>query len=479
MSSTNKSRRKFIKNSALASSLFIVPRHVLGGQGYTSPSDKLNLAGIGLHGKGQSDILHSSVGGRENVVALCDVHQGAYGAQQAAKNFPNAKFYTDYREMLDKEDLDGVTISTPDHTHANISKVAMEKGIHVYVQKPLTHNVKEARMLTELARKHKIVTQMGNQGASNPEQKMIQKWIKDGRIGKVDTVYTWTNRPVWAQGSPMPKPDPSQKPEGMDWDLWIGPAKNNGYTPGLHAFSWRGYWDYGTGSLGDMGCHIMDVPIKALGIFEPYSIEASVPRVPYVADYTPAPIYEESCPPSSYVTYKFRASELNDSEVKMIWMDGGIRPSHPELISDKDDIGENGVLMMGENGLIWSDNYGINARLYIKGQDGAVEKGKISEINSVEFGHQKYWVDAIRAGYGSEEHKNLTSNFDFAGPLSEIVLLGNAAIRSSLLKRSPRSNVFIGKKQLMYDSKKMEITNLDKANQFLTRNYREGWNLNI
>ena len=163
----------------------------------------------------------------------------------------------------------------------------------------------------------------------------------------------------------------------------------------------------------------------------------------------------------------------------MIWMDGGIRPSHPELITDKDDIGDNGVLMMGENGIIWSDNYGINARLYIKGQDGVVEKGKISEINSVEFGHQKYWVDAIRAGYGSEEHKNLTSNFDFAGPLSEIVLLGNAAIRSSLLKRSPRSNVFIGRKQLMYDSKKMEITNLDQANQFLTRNYREGWNLNI
>ena len=253
MSSNKKSRRKFLKNTALASSLFIVPRHVLGGNGYTAPSDKLNLAGIGLHGKGQSDILHSSVGGRENVVALCDVHENAYGAQQAVKNFPKAKFYTDFREMLDKEDLDGVTISTPDHTHANISKSAMEKGIHVYVQKPLTHNVKEARMLTELARKNKIVTQMGNQGSSNPEQKMVQKWIKDGRIGKVSTVYTWTNRPVWAQGSPMPKPDPSQKPEGMDWDLWIGPAKNNGYTPGLHAFSWRGYWEYGTGSLRRYG----------------------------------------------------------------------------------------------------------------------------------------------------------------------------------------------------------------------------------
>ena len=479
MSSKRNSRRKFIKNSALASSLFIVPRHVLGGTGYTAPSDKLNIAGIGLHGKGNSDILHASVGGRENVVALCDVHQNAYGAQVAIEKFPNAKFYTDYKEMLEKEQLDGVTISTPDHTHANIAKAAMEKGIHVYVQKPLTHNVKEARMLTKLAKKNKIVTQMGNQGASNPEQKMIQKWIKDGRIGKVSTVYTWTNRPVWAQGIPMQQPDPSQKPEGMDWDLWIGPAQNKGYTPGLHAFDWRGFWDYGTGALGDMGCHIMDVPIKALGLFEPFSVEASVANPPYVRMFTPAEINEESCPTSSYVTYKFRASDINDSEVKMIWMDGGFRPSQPDIITDTDDIGENGVLMIGENGLIWCDNYGINARLYVNGYDGAVEKGVISEINSVEFGHQSYWIDAIKDGYGSEKYNNLTSNFDFAGPLSEIVLLGNVAIRSSLLKRSPRSNVYIGKKRLLYDSKNMVITNLDEANQFLTRNYREGWELGI
>jgi hypothetical protein len=318
---------------------------------------------------------------------------------------------------------------------------------------------------------------MGNQGASNPEQVMIQKWIKDGRIGKVSKVYTWTNRPVWAQGVAMQSPDPSQKPEGMDWDLWIGPAKNNGYTPGLHAFDWRGFWDYGTGALGDMGCHIMDVPVKALGLFEPFSIEASISNLPYAKAFTPSPLIEEACPSSSYVTYKFRPSDINDTEVKMIWMDGGIRPSHPDLITDTDNIGDNGVLMIGEDGLIWSDNYGISARLYINGQDGVVEKGKISEINSVEFGHQSYWIEAIKDGYGSDKHKNLTSNFDFAGPLSEVVLLGNVAIRSSLLKRSPRSNVFIGKKQLMYDSKKMIITNLDQANQFLTREYREGWEL--
>jgi predicted dehydrogenase len=476
---TNKSRRKFIKNSALASSLFIVPRHVLGGEGYTAPSDKLNIAGIGLHGKGNSDILLASVNSRENVIALCDVHQYAYGAQVAVRNHPNAKFYTDFRELLEKEDLDAVTITTPDHTHANISKIAMEKGIHVYVQKPLTHNVKEARMLTELARKNKIVTQMGNQGASNPEQYMIQKWIRDGRIGKVNKVYTWTNRPVWPQGVSMKKPDPSQKPEGMNWDLWIGPSQNNGYTPGLHAFDWRGFWEYGTGALGDMGCHIMDAPIKALGLFEPYSVEASIANPIYISAFTPSEVVEEACPTSSNVTYKFRASGLNNCEVEMTWMDGGFRPSQPDLTTDSDYLGDSGCLMIGENGLIWCGDYGINARLYINGQNGAVETGKISAIDSVEFGHQSHWIDAIKDGYGSEKHKMLTSNFDFAGPLSEIVLLGNVAIRSSLLKRSKRSNVFIGRKKLDYDNKKMQITNLDQANQFLTRDYREGWNLNI
>jgi len=221
----------------------------------------------------------------------------------------------------------------------------------------------------------------------------------------------------------------------------------------------------------------MDVPIKALGLFEPFSVEASVSNLPYAKAFTPSPLIEEACPSSSYITYKFRPSEINNSEVKMVWMDGGIRPSHPDIISDTDDIGDNGVLMIGENGLIWCDNYGIKARLYIKGQEGVVETGKISEINAVEFGHQNHWIDAIKDGYGSDKHRSLTSNFDFAGPLTEVVLLGNVAIRSSFIRRSRRSNVFIGKKQLLYNSKEIRITNLDKANQFLTREYREGWEI--
>ena len=476
MPSKNNSRRKFIKNSALASSLFIVPRNVLGGEGFIAPSDKVNIAGIGLHGQGQADVSRTAASKYANIVALCDVHPNANGSVAIRNKFPDAEFYIDYREMIDKnKDIDAVIVTTPDHTHANIAEFAMLRNKHVYVQKPLTHNVKEARHLTLLAKKQKVVTQMGNQGSSNPDQKLIQKWIKDGKIGKVDSVDGWTNRPVWPQGVSISKPDNSKKPEGMNWDLWAGPEKNNGYIPGLHAFDWRGYWDYGTGSLGDMGCHLMDVPIKALGLYDPYSVEASISRQPYVRSYTPADVSNSSVPASSIVTYRFNPSELNDSKVKFTWMDGGLRPSQPEQI--KEDIGIGGILIHGEKGIISCNDYGTRAKLYIGGE--VVDKGQFDGIPDNAFNHYTSWVEAIVDGYGSDKHKNLNSGFDVAGPISEVVLLGNVAVRTGLLKRSPRSNVFIGRKRLDYDSKNMIITNFEQANQFLTREYRKGWELNI
>ncbi|MEY2905069.1 MAG: hypothetical protein RJA52_1085, partial [Bacteroidota bacterium] len=259
------SRRDFLAKSLVASGIFIVPRHVLGGKGYLAPSDRLNLAAIGAGGKGRSDIMNASVKGRERVVALCDIHiSGEHGVTDCRKAFPNATFYQDFREMLDKEkDIDAVTISTPDHTHANAAIFAMERGKHVYVQKPLTHNVREARILTEMARAQKVVTQMGNQGASNPTQLEIQGWINSGKIGKISEVKVWTNRPVWPQGIPWPEPQGDQKPSDLNWDLWLGPAKETEYNPAMHPFNWRGWWDYGTGALGDMGCHLMDIPFKA------------------------------------------------------------------------------------------------------------------------------------------------------------------------------------------------------------------------
>ena len=239
------SRRSFLIKSVTASSFFIVPRFVLGGNGYTAPSDKLSIASIGCGGKGSSDITHASVNGRENVIALCDIHPtGDHGVVNIRKRFPKARFYTDFRELLSEEkDLDAVTVSTPDHTHGIIAMTAMENKIHVYVQKPLTHNIKEARLLTELARKKKVVTQMGNQGASHPGQKYVQQWIREKRIGNVREVKVWTNRPVWPQGISFPSSDPVNKPKDLDWDLWLGPAKKIPYNSSLLPFNLRGWWE--------------------------------------------------------------------------------------------------------------------------------------------------------------------------------------------------------------------------------------------
>src|SRR5690606_20011820 len=218
MAKPESSRRKFLKQTALASSMFVVPRHVLGGVGFTAPSDQIVLAAIGAGGKGTGDIKYAAVNG-QRVAALCDVDFSG-SAKRSVENFPKAKLYADYREMLDKEkDIDAVTISTPDHVHAPAASFAMQRGKHVYVQKPMTNNIREARILTQMARDKKVVTQMGNQGASNPLLKMVQGWIDSGKLGKISQVKIWTNRPVWPQGFAMPEPDESKKPKDLHWDL--------------------------------------------------------------------------------------------------------------------------------------------------------------------------------------------------------------------------------------------------------------------
>ena len=261
---------------------------------------------------------------------MCDVDSGDY-TKWSRKKFPKAKFYDDYRVMLDKHpEIDAVTISTPDHTHANAAINSMERNKHVYVQKPISHNIRETRIMTEMASDKKIVSQMGNQGASNPYQLPMQKWIKDGEIGHVDKVYVWTNRPVWPQGVLMPKPDNSKLPNSLNWDLWLGPAEKTDYIPGMHPFDWRGWWQYGTGALGDMGCHIIDIPFRALNLKYPTDVECSVGSV-YTKKWTPEYI-PQGCPPSSSVTLHFEPTNLNKKRIEMIWTDGGIRPSHPDLI---------------------------------------------------------------------------------------------------------------------------------------------------
>ncbi|MEO1451181.1 MAG: Gfo/Idh/MocA family oxidoreductase [Bacteroidota bacterium] len=482
------SRRRFVRNTTLAAAgLTIVPRHVLG-RGYVAPSDKLNLAAIGAGGKGFSDIRNAWNDGAENVVALCDVDVNM--ARRARELFPKAKLYKDFRVMIDDmgKDIDGVTISTPDHTHAVAAMAAMQNGIHVYVQKPLTHNIREARQLTEAARKYRIVSQMGNQGASNPGQVQMQQWFDKGLIGKVHTVYVWTNRPVWPQGIPVPT-DKNALPEQLspkDWDLFIGPGEYVDYHPLYHPFKWRGWWNFGTGALGDMGCHLIDPPFRVLGLGYPTEVECSVGQV-FTRDWTPEYI-PGGCPPSSHVEIKFPATAQNKRDVRMIWMDGGIRPMHPDLIPPEDSLGSsdssNGVIMIGKKGIMTCGVYGLEPKLYRKNGEKLTMAEDFATDNPneklPEYGHQVSWTQAIKAGFGSPEHEKLTSSFDYAGPLTETVLMGNLAIRSyqeGKLNAENNRRSFPGRKKLLWDGANMRITNYDPANAFVGRKYRDGWNI--
>ena len=487
---SNVSRRTFVKGAAtVAAGVMIVPRHVLGGPGFTAPSDRLNIASIGAGGKGHSDILRAWNDGKENVVALCDIDP--LRAQKSFELWPEARRYSDFRVMLEQQkDIDAVTISTPDHTHTVAAMAAMQLGKHVYVQKPLTHNIREARMLTEAARKYKIVTQMGNQGASNPGMDQMKAWYKDGQgvIGEVSQVYVWTDRPVWPQGIPLPTDRPTLPTQisAANWDLFIGPAEYMDYHPLFHPFKWRGWWNFGTGALGDMGCHLIDPAFRVLGLGYPSEVECSVGQI-FLQDWVPEYI-PEGCPPSSHVQLKFPSQQTNIREITMNWSDGGIRPFHPDLLPAEVPIEANGVMMIGAKGIMTCDTYGVNPKIYLPGGEVMTMSEEFETLNpygsDMEWGHEIYWTEAVKAGFGSKEHKQLTSSFDYAGPLTETVLMGNLAIRSYQYgdlvpaedgKRERRE--YPGRMKLLWDGDKMKITNFEAANQFVGREYRDGWSL--
>lgn len=489
MSTENKikdvSRRDFLQKTTAAAigSFFIVPRHVLG-KGFTAPSDKLNIAGIGIGGKGFSDITNTYNKGAENVVALCDVDWNL--GQKCFDKFPDAKKYKDFRKMFDEmgKDIDAVTISTPDHTHAVIAMAAMARGKHVYVQKPLTHNINEARVLTEAARKYKLVSQMGNQGASNPGQQQMVEWFKKGVIGTVKEVDVWTNRPIWPQGIPVPT-QKSEVPSTLDWDLYVGPAEWVDYSPAYHPFKWHGWWNFGTGALGDMGCHLIDSPFRVLGLGYPTEVECSVGAV-FLKDWTPEYI-PEGCPPSSRVEIKFPATKVNKSPLTMTWHDGGLRPFHPDLVPANDPLGDadssNGAMLIGDKGVMMCGTYGNKPKVYLKGGEKLEMPANAFQTKYTslpEFGHHVAWTDACKAGFASKEHKALSSSFDYSGPLTETVIMGNLAIRSYNLRKENADGKgfsYPGRKRLLWDGNSMKITNFDEANQFVTRKYRGDWKL--
>jgi predicted dehydrogenase len=470
----NISRRNFIRNtSVVGAGFFIVPRHVLG-RGFIAPSDKLNIAGIGVGGKGESDLTGFAVSPRVNIVSLCDVDDRM--AVNSRKRFAKATYYADFREMLEKEknNIDAVSISTPDNTHAVATMAAMQLGKHVYTQKPLSHDIYEARMLTEAAKKYNVVTQMGNQGSSGDGVRLSKEIVDAGMIGEVHSAQAWTNRPVWPQGIPAPVGN-HEIPKELNWDLWLGPAKKIDYNPAYLPFNWRGWWAFGTGAFGDMALHIMEPIYRIVPILYPDSVECSVSNV--WTNMWAEGGYEDSCPPASIIHFTYPRTTGKGS-VKVSWYDGGLLPQRPEELLPGEPFGnwDGGTLLIGTKGKLLMDCYGDNPRL-LPTKLMKEKKMPPQKLQRVKEGHYLQWVNACIDG---RDKVQMSSPFEYAGPVSESILIGNLAIRSWLMK-NPKlkgwGDKYLGRKKLLWDSKNMKVTNFDEANQFVRREYREGWSL--
>jgi len=366
----------------------------------------------------------------------------------------------------EKNNIDACSISTPDHTHAVATLAAMQLGKHVYTQKPLTHDIYEARILTEAAKKYKLVTQMGNQGGSGDGVRRAKEIYDAGMIGDVHTAYAWTNRPVWPQGVPTPT-GKFDVPSELNWDLWLGTAKFIDYNPEYLPFNWRGWWAFGTGALGDMACHIMDPIYRMLPILYPDSVECSVATVyKKMWDDTQNP---DSCPPSSIIHLNYPRTD-GKGNIKVSWYDGGLLPMRPDELLPEEAFGnwDGGVLLEGTKGKLLMDCYGANPRLLPTKlmKEATLPKETIARVPE---GHYIQWVNACIAGYGKA---TTSSPFEYAGPFVESILMGNLAIRSYLMKSNDK---YPGRKKLLWDGANMKITNFDEANQFVKREYREGW----
>ncbi|WP_316821373.1 Gfo/Idh/MocA family oxidoreductase [Pedobacter gandavensis] len=478
-SAGSSSRRNFIKTTALAAAGFmIVPRHVLGGRGFLAPSDRLMVAGVGVGGKGQSNLSNIYKGGKADIAFLCDVDDRR--AAYSVKSFPAAKYYKDYREMLDKEGkhIDGVVVSTPDHNHAMIAMAAMQLGKHVYVEKPLSHDIFEARKLTEAANRYQVVTQMGNQGSSGDGVRQLQDWVDAGVIGKVERVYCWTDRPSWPQGITWPSIN-GAVPKELDWDLWLGSAPYKPFVDKLVPFNWRGWWDYGTGAIGDMGCHLVEPAFRILGLDTPIDVQCSVGSI-YVDEFKRG-YFPDSCPPSSHVIMTFKKTKKTKDNLEIHWMDGGIKPGRPAELGANEAFGANGVLFEGTKGKMMCDVYGANPRLLplSRNEEVKVKPGVERVIGGVD-GHYWDWAEACIAGYGK---KKLSSPFEIAGPLTETLLIANLAIRGTDIQKPRQSGNgfdYPGRDiKLLWDKENLRVTNFDDVNQFVRREYRQGWSLGV
>lgn len=451
--SVETSRRSFMKKAGVASSFMIVPSSVLGGENRLAPSDKINIAAVGAGGKGRTDIQMVS---HENIYALCDIDDRRLAdtlAQDFAAPFrEKAKRYRDYREMLDNEpEIDAVLISTPDHMHAPIAMHAMSLGKHVYVQKPLCHTVTECRVLEQAARDNNVVSQMGNQGHAEEGARVINEWVASGALGDISEVHCWTNRPVWPQGIGRPEGE-SLIPDHVGWDLWLGAAAHRPFVERTyHPFNWRGWLDFGTGVVGDMGAHIIDHPYWALNLGLPSKISASSSRFGREM---------ETFPIASKIHFEFPATAERGA-VNMTWYDGGLLPERPAGLENGRQMGDNdgGVLIVGDKNTLMHGVYGRNPQLIPASKHNAIEAPARTLARSP--GIYQEWIDAIK-----DRSKQTTSGFDYSGRLTETMLLGNiATIRAS------------EHKVLEYNGKTMRFTNDDGANAYLHKEYRPGFGI--
>lgn len=439
------SRRDFLKkSSAIIAGLTIVPSHTIAGLGHKAPSDKLNIAGIGIGGKGHVNIKAMDT---ENIVALCDVDWGY--SKKVFDEYPNAKKFYDWREMLDQMDksIDAVMIATADHSHAAIAAHSITLGKHVFCQKPLTHSIYESRLLTKLAQTYQVATQMGNQGNSCPEVRDICEWIWNGEIGEVREVHSWTNRPLWPQGLTRPTDTP-KVPKELNWDLFLGPAAPRPYHPAYTPWNWRGWWDFGTGALGDMACHIMDPIFRALDLQYPIKAEASSTA-----------FNMESAPQAEavYITFPSRPNRPKCAmpEVTVAWYDGGVYPKRPKELLDGQALlndGMGGVMFVGSKDTLMCDLGGVNPRL-LSGRNPSVPK-TLRRIPGYKYGgiddlpHAQDWIRACKESAGNRVQPS--SNFDYAGPFNEMILMGVLAVRLQPLNR-----------ELQWDGNNMVFTNVN------------------
>jgi len=468
---TRVSRRDFLSDAAATTAAFtIIPRYVLGGTGYTAPSEKLNIAIIGTGGQGIHNIKglleHSDV----QVMAVCDVNEqddysrfyyggtagrkpalelveNHYAGKKSTAEYKRCACYIDFRKMLEKEKgIDAVLVATPDHIHAIATMAAIKSGKHVYCEKPLTHSIYEARKITEAAHEAGVATQMGNQGHSDEGIRLTCEWIWDGAIGEVREVHSWSRTGVDWGGyrTERPKETPPV-PSGLDWDLWLGPAPKRPYHPAYAPYNWRGWWDFGTGAIGDMACHNMDPAFWALKLGHPISVEANSTGV-----------NPETTPLASLVYYQFPARE-GMPPVKVSWYGGGIMPPRPdELEPGRELVGSgNGILFVGDKGKIMCAGWGGSPRLIPETKMKAYKLPPKTLARSK--GHHRDWIDACKGGEAA------SSNFDYAGPMTEDILLGNVALRTG--------------EKLFWDGPNMKATNVPQADAYIRPEYHNGWTL--